>query len=98
VSEVEATTRIDMKTAADAGYAYATVYGAIEANDIDELIPAKAEPIRSGVALRRFRYGCVLVPANARSAAGGGTTASAQFVPIRGIGKNDIAPRPNVKQ
>ena len=41
---------------ADAGYAYAKVYGALEQRGIDALIPAKAEPIRSAVPLRRFRY------------------------------------------
>jgi transposase len=57
VDEVEATTGIDIKkVTADAGYAYAKVYGALERRDIDALIPAKAEPIRSRVPLRRFRY------------------------------------------
>ena len=41
---------------ADAGYAYAKVYGALERRLIDALIPTKAEPIRSPVPLRRFRY------------------------------------------
>ena len=41
---------------ADAGYAYAKVYGGLERRGIDALIPAKAEPIRSPVPLRRFRY------------------------------------------
>ncbi|RWF01608.1 IS1182 family transposase, partial [Mesorhizobium sp.] len=41
---------------ADAGYAYAKVFGALERRGIDALIPAKAEPIRSPVPLRRFRY------------------------------------------
>ena len=41
---------------ADAGYAYAKVYGALERRGIDALIPPKAEPIRSAVPLRRFRY------------------------------------------
>jgi hypothetical protein len=31
---------------ADAGYAYAKVYGALERRGIDALIPTKAEPIR----------------------------------------------------
>ena len=35
---------------------YAKVHGALERRDIDALIPAKAEPIRSRVPLRRFRY------------------------------------------
>lgn len=57
VDEVEATAGVDIKTVtADAGYAYAKVYGALERRDIDALIPAKAEPIRSRVPLRRFRY------------------------------------------
>ena len=57
VDEVEATTGIDIKTVtADAGYAYAKVYGALERRGIDALIPTKAEPIRSAVPLRRFRY------------------------------------------
>jgi hypothetical protein len=57
VDEVEATTGIDIKTVtADAGYAYAKVYGALERRGIDALIPTKAEPIRSPVPLRRFRY------------------------------------------
>jgi transposase len=57
VDEVEATTGIDIKTVtADAGYAYAKVYGALERRDINALIPAKAEPIKSRVPLRRFRY------------------------------------------
>jgi transposase len=41
---------------ADAGYAYGKIYGALERRDIEALIPAKAEPIRSPVPLRRFRY------------------------------------------
>ena len=41
---------------AGAGYAYAKVYGGLERRGIDPLIPAKAEPIRSAVPLRRFRY------------------------------------------
>jgi hypothetical protein len=57
VDEVEATTGIDIKTVtADAGYAYAKVYGALERRGIDALIPAKAEPIKARVPLRRFRY------------------------------------------
>lgn len=43
-------------TTADAGYAYAKVYGGLERRGIDAVIPAKAEPIRSPVPLRRFRY------------------------------------------
>ena len=57
VDAVEAITGIDIKTVtADAGYAYAKVYGALERRGINALIPAKAEPIRSRVPLRRFRY------------------------------------------
>ncbi len=41
---------------ADAGYAYAQVYGGLERRSIDPLIPARKEPSRSGVPLRRFRY------------------------------------------
>jgi hypothetical protein len=41
---------------ADAGYAYAKVYGGLERRQIDAVIPAKAEPIRSPVPLRRFHY------------------------------------------
>jgi transposase len=41
---------------ADAGYAYAKVFGGLEARDIAAIIPTKAEPIRSKVPLRRFRY------------------------------------------
>lgn len=41
---------------ADAGYAYAKVFGGLEAREIDGIIPTKAEPIRSKVPLRRFRY------------------------------------------
>src|SRR4051794_36526681 len=52
-----ATTGVAMTTVtADAGYAYAKVYGALERRGIDALIPTKAEPIRSPVPLRRFRY------------------------------------------
>src|SRR6201999_2322897 len=57
VEEVEITTGISIKTVtADAGYAYAKVDGALERRGIDALIPAKAEPIKSRVPLRRFRY------------------------------------------
>jgi transposase len=44
------------KVTADAGYAYGKVYGDLERRGIDPVIPAKAEPIRSPVPLRRFRY------------------------------------------
>jgi transposase len=57
VDEVEVATGTSIKTVtADAGYAYAKVYGALERRGIDALIPAKAEPIKSRVPLRRFRY------------------------------------------
>ena len=57
MDEIEATTGVDIKTVtADAGYAYAKVYGALERRLIDALIPTKAEPVRSPVPLRRFRY------------------------------------------
>jgi hypothetical protein len=52
-----ATTGVPITIAtADAGYAYGKVYGALERRGIEALIPAKAEPIRSPVPLRRFRY------------------------------------------
>ena len=41
---------------ADAGYAYAKVFAGLEARQITGVIPTKAEPIRSKVPLRRFRY------------------------------------------
>jgi Transposase DDE domain len=41
---------------ADQGYAYGKVYGGLEGRGIDPVIPAKKEPIRSRVPLRRFRY------------------------------------------
>jgi transposase len=41
---------------ADAGYAYAKVFAGLEARTITAVIPTKAEPIRSDVPLRRFRY------------------------------------------
>ena len=41
---------------ADAGYAYAKVYGGLERRSIDPVIPAKKEPIKSRVPVRRFRY------------------------------------------
>jgi transposase len=50
-------TGIAIRTAtADAGYAYGKVYGGLERRGIVPLIPAKAEPIKSKVPLRRFRY------------------------------------------
>ena len=54
---VAATTGIAIKTiTADQGYAYGKVYGALERRKIDPVIPAKKEPIRNRVPLRRFRY------------------------------------------
>jgi transposase len=41
---------------ADAGYAYAKVFGAMERRGIDAIIPTKAEPVRSAVPLRRFKF------------------------------------------
>ncbi|CDX43809.1 transposase [Mesorhizobium sp. ORS 3359] len=57
IDAAERTTGLAVRTVtADAGYAYAKVFAAFENRDIDALIPAKAEPIRSPVPLRRFRY------------------------------------------
>ena len=57
VDEVRATTGQAIGTVtADAGYAYGKVYGALEQRDIEPLIPAKAEPIKSRVPTRRFQY------------------------------------------
>jgi transposase len=54
---VAATTGIAIKImTADQGYAYGKVYGALERRGIDPVIPAKKEPIRNRVPLRRFRY------------------------------------------
>ena len=54
---VAATTGIAIKIiTADQGYAYGKVYGALERRGIDPVIPAKKEPIRSRVPLRRFRF------------------------------------------
>jgi hypothetical protein len=41
---------------ADAGYAYAKIYAGLEQRGIAAVIPAKAEPIRSPVPMRRFKY------------------------------------------
>lgn len=41
---------------ADAGYAYAKVFAGLEDRKTMAVIPTKAEPIRSKVPLRRFRY------------------------------------------
>src|SRR5207342_427388 len=57
MDEVSRTTGVRLKAVtADAGYAYAKVYAAFERRDINAIIPAKAEPIRSRVPMRRFRY------------------------------------------
>jgi len=53
---VATTGRAIVTATADAGYAYAKVYGGLERRGIDPLIPTKAEPIRNAVPLRRFRY------------------------------------------
>ncbi len=54
---VAALTGTAIKTVtADAGYAYAKLYAGLEERDITAVIPAKAEPIRSPVPMRRFRY------------------------------------------
>lgn len=57
VERIEATigTHIDIVTA-DAGYAYAKVYGQLERRGTTAVIPPKREPIRSPVPMRRFRY------------------------------------------
>jgi hypothetical protein len=55
VDEVIASTGVEINTVtADAGYAHAKVFGALERRHRYDLIPAKAEPIRSRVPLRRF--------------------------------------------
>ena len=41
---------------ADAGYAYGKIFGGLERRSIAAVIPTKAEPIRSPVPLRRFRF------------------------------------------
>jgi transposase len=57
IDAAAATTGAAIRTVtADAGYAYAKVYGGLERREIEAVIPAKAEPIRSPVPLRRFRY------------------------------------------
>jgi len=57
VEEVREVSGGEIKTVtADAGYAYGKVYGALERGGIDPLIPAKAEPVKSRVPLRRLRY------------------------------------------
>ena len=57
IERIEALTGRHVITAtADAGYAYAKVYGQLERRGTAALIPPKAEPIRSAVPMRRFRY------------------------------------------
>lgn len=57
---VAALTGTAIKTVtADAGYAYAKLYAGLEDRHITAVIPAKAEPIRSPVPMRRFRYDAV---------------------------------------
>ena len=57
VDEVRESSGAEIGTVtADAGYAYGKVYGGLERRGIDLLIPAKAEPSKSRVPLRRFRY------------------------------------------
>jgi IS5 family transposase len=57
LGRIEALTGTTVVTAtADAGYAYAKVYGELERRGTGAVIPPKAEPIRSKVPLRRFRY------------------------------------------
>ncbi|EQB00791.1 IS1182 family transposase [Sphingobium baderi] len=57
IERIETLTGTHVATAtADAGYAYAKVYGALERRRTDAVIPPKAEPIRSKVPMRRFRY------------------------------------------
>jgi hypothetical protein len=57
IDAVAATTGTPVRTiTADAGYAYAKVYGGLERREIEAVIPAKAELIKSPVPLRCFRY------------------------------------------
>jgi transposase len=57
VDAVVATTGTPVKVVtADQGHAYGKVYGGLEERGINPVIPAKREPIRSRVPLRRFRY------------------------------------------
>ena len=63
LERVEALTGVKVATAtADSGYAYAyayayaKVYGELERRGTAAVIPPKAEPIRSSVPMRRFRY------------------------------------------
>lgn len=60
IERIDATveiTGVDVEiVTADAGYAYAKVFGGLERRGINAVIPTKAEPIRSPVPMRRFRY------------------------------------------
>lgn len=57
LERVEQLTGAHVRTAtADAGYAYAKVYGTLERRGTVAVIPPKAEPVRSAVPLRRFSY------------------------------------------
>jgi hypothetical protein len=54
---VAETTGVPIRTVtADAGHAYAKIFGGLERREIGAVIPTKAEPIRSPVPMRRFRY------------------------------------------
>ena len=52
----ETTGRAIGTVTADAGYAYAKVFGGSERRRIDPVIPTRKDPSRSPVPLRRFRY------------------------------------------
>ena len=57
IDTIETTTAVAVQTVtADAGYAYAKVFARLEERGIAAIIPTKAEPIRSPVPMRRFRY------------------------------------------
>lgn len=57
LDRVEALTGVKVATATvDLGYANAKVYGELERRGTAAVIPPKAEPIRSPVPVRRFRY------------------------------------------
>ena len=57
IDAAAATTGAPISTVtADAGYAYAKVYGGLERRGVNAVIPTKAEPIRSAVPTRRFAY------------------------------------------